>query len=72
MDTTVVATFRYRHEGELARQILKDFGIESILTIDDGGGLLVARPIRLTVLASDAQHAREILGEHELGDGDAA
>ena len=72
MDTVVVATFRYRHEGELARQILKDFGVESILTVDDGGGLLVARPIRLTVLTSDAQHAREILGEHELSDGDAA
>jgi hypothetical protein len=72
MDTKIVATFRYRHEGELAKQILSDFGIESILTVDDGGGLLVARPVRLAVLASEEQRARELLGEHELNDGDAA
>jgi hypothetical protein len=72
MDTKIIAAFRYRHEGELAKQILSDFGIESILTADDAGGLLVARPIRLAVLASDEQRAREVLGEHELNDGDAA
>jgi hypothetical protein len=72
METIIIATFQYRHEGELAKQMLADFGVESILVADDGGGLLVNRPIRLSVLASDEQRAREILGEHELGGGDAA
>jgi hypothetical protein len=69
MDTAIIATFRFRHEGELARQILSDYGIQSVLIADDGGGmrpdLLTMRPIRLSVLATDAQRAREILGEHE-------
>lgn len=72
METKIVATFQYRHEGELAKQILSDFGIESILLADDGGGLLVNRPIRLSVLEADEQRAREVLGEHELNGGDAA
>jgi hypothetical protein len=75
MKTTIVATFRYRHEAELAKQILSDFGIESILLADDSGGmrpeLLMMRPIRLAVLAGDEQRAREVLGEHELNGGDA-
>ena len=72
METKIIATFQYRHEGELAKQMLADFGIESILVSDDGGGLLVNRPIRLSVLASDEERAREVLGEHELNGGDAA
>ena len=72
METKIIASFRYRHEGELAKQLLQDYGIVSILTADDAGGLLAARPIRLAVLASDEQRARELLGEHELSDGDAA
>ena len=68
MSTQVVATFRYRHEAELAQQMLTAPDIFSMVSADDAGGWQpqIAR-VRLLVRAADAQRAREVLGEHELG-----
>jgi hypothetical protein len=65
MRTEVVATFRYRYEGELARQILAEAGIDSVLIADDLGGLrpdiMSANPIRIAVRWDEAERAREVL-----------
>ena len=63
--TTVVARFHYRHEAELARGYLESAGVDSILHIDDAGGMDVGlafvNPARLVVRAEDEERARAVL-----------
>jgi hypothetical protein len=65
-----LATFRYRHEAELAAGFLRDAGIPYRLQIDDAGGIdfgtTFSRPPVLWVRAADEVEARELLG---LDDG---
>ena len=69
MDTEVVATFRYRHEAEMAQQLLAANDIFSMVSTDDAGGWqpVIMPGARLIVRQGDAQRAREVLGEHEVG-----
>ncbi len=64
-DTTIVARFHYRHEGELAQGYLRDAGVESILFVDDAGGadcgLAFVNPGRLVVRCEDEAQAVELL-----------
>ncbi len=64
-DTTIVARFHYRHEGELAQGYLRDAGVESILFVDDAGGadcgLAFVNPGRLVVRLEDEEQAVELL-----------
>ena len=72
-DTTVVATFAYRHEAEFARETLRAAGIDSVLIADDAGGayagLSFTRPVRLLVHNDDLDQARAVL-QQEAGEGD--
>jgi hypothetical protein len=63
MDTTVVATFRYRHEAEMARSFLEMEGITAMVATDDAGGTYpgILSPVRVIVRAEDADRARDIL-----------
>jgi hypothetical protein len=72
MRTIVVASYRFRHEGEQARGYLADAGIGSLLHTDDG-----VRPradndyertsrldaVQLFVRADDAARARALLDD---------
>jgi hypothetical protein len=61
----ILATFRYRHEAELAAGFLLDAGIPYRLQIDDAGGVdfgtTFSRPPVLWVRAADEAEARELL-----------
>ena len=63
--TTVVARFHYRHEAELAHGYLEGAGVDSVLHVDDAGGMDVGlsfvNPARLVVRAEDEEQAREVL-----------
>jgi hypothetical protein len=65
--TVVVATYRYRHEGEVARTWLESAGIPCILVADDAGGfrpeIMTANPVRILVREEDAEDARELLAD---------
>ena len=66
MDSPVVlATFRYRHEAELARGVLEDEGIPSVLEVDDAGGsyagMSFSSSARLRVRPDDEERARSAL-----------
>lgn len=64
-DPVVIATFRYRHEAEFAQGILRDAGIPSVLSADDGGGsyagLTLSGSPRLLVAQGDVERAKEVL-----------
>jgi hypothetical protein len=64
-----IAQFTDYIEADLAKQLLDDFGIESVVTGQNAGnvfsGVLAAQDIRLQVPESQAQKAREILESHE-------
>jgi hypothetical protein len=63
METTVVATFTYRHEAEMARSFLELEGIEAMVATDDAGGAypgIISRA-RVIVRSEDADAAREVL-----------
>ena len=64
-DTTIVARFHYRHEGELAQGYLRGVGVESILFMDDAGGadcgMAFVNPGRLVVRLEDEVEAVELL-----------
>jgi hypothetical protein len=63
--TVIVARFHYRHEGELAHGYLESADVDSILHIDDAGGMDVGlafvNPARLVVRAEDEERARQVL-----------
>ncbi|HEY6214870.1 MAG TPA: DUF2007 domain-containing protein [Vicinamibacterales bacterium] len=62
---TIVRTFGYRQEAELARGALRAAGIEAVVTSDDAGGLRPAmgwaNGVRLLVRAADVAAATELL-----------
>jgi hypothetical protein len=63
--TVIVARFHYRHEGELAHGYLESADVDSILHIDDAGGMDVGlafvNPARLVVRVEDEERARQVL-----------
>jgi|TARA_B100000378_G_scaffold243560_1_gene213443 hypothetical protein len=63
--TAIVARFHYRHEAELAHGYLESAKVDSILHIDDAGGMDVGlafvNPARLVVRAEDEERARQVL-----------
>jgi hypothetical protein len=65
IQTTVVARFHYRHEGELAHGYLESAGVDSALLIDDAGGMDVGlafvNPARVMVRTEDEARARAVL-----------
>jgi hypothetical protein len=67
LDTRVVATFKYRHEAEVARSFLEMEGIESVLATDDAGGAYPGAllPARIIVREEDADRALEVLARSE-------
>ena len=64
-ETTVVATFAYRHEAEMARGYLEDAGIPVVMVAGDAAGIELgfAAPYRarIAVRKEDAEEAREVL-----------
>ena len=65
ISTTIVARFHYRHEAELAHGYLESAGVNSILHIDDAGGMDVGltfvNPARIVVRVEDEERARQVL-----------
>ncbi len=65
ISTTIVARFHYRHEAEMAHGYLESAGVNSILLIDDAGGMDVGlafvNPARIVVRVEDEERARQVL-----------
>ncbi|MCH7857263.1 MAG: DUF2007 domain-containing protein [Gemmatimonadetes bacterium] len=65
ISTTIVARFHYRHEAEMAHGYLESAGVNSILHIDDAGGMDVGlafvNPARIVVRVEDEERARQVL-----------
>ncbi len=74
--TSVVARFHYRHEAELAHGFLESAGVDSILRIDDAGGMDVGlafvNPARIVVRAEDEERARLVLVDAGMLEGPSA
>lgn len=70
MRTVVVATFQYRYEAELSRDILQHAGIEAVVSADDAGGmeLIAIRPVRLLVAEEEAEAAFALLHDAVVQD----
>lgn len=66
LNTEIIATFRYRHDGELARELLHGAGINSVLIADREAADTARPPVRVAVRTYDALRARELLGENEI------
>jgi tRNA threonylcarbamoyladenosine modification (KEOPS) complex Pcc1 subunit len=64
-DLVVLQTYLYRREAEMARSVLEAFGIESMLSADDLGGVGVGADLdeglKLLVRAEDVADARDAL-----------
>jgi hypothetical protein len=64
-ETVAVAVFHYRHEGEIARGYLTDADIDSVLLVDDTGGITLglafSNPARLMVRTVELEEARAVL-----------
>ncbi len=64
---TLIRTYSYRHQAELAQTLLATEGIESTIQADDCGGLGIGLSfsggVRVYVDAVDAEHALGILNE---------
>ena len=63
---TLVKTFLYRHEAEAAKGLLKEEGIEAIVSADDAGGYVPTASlgmgnVKLFVDETYAANAKEIL-----------
>ncbi len=62
---TKVRTFLYRHEAEMAKELLEKEGIEVLISSDDHGGirpsLAYAGGVDLLVKKEDASQAKELL-----------
>ena len=65
ISTTIVARFHYRHEAEMAHGYLESAGVNSMLHIDDAGGMDVGlafvNPARIVVRVEDEERARQVL-----------
>lgn len=75
--SAVAASYRHRHEAEMARGYLEDDGIPVALAVDDAGGAyagltLSARPARVLVRHEDLERARRLLAEAGLTGESAA
>ena len=68
METEVVATFRYRHEAELAQQMLAAHDIFSMVAADDAGGWQpwIMADVRLIVRVADALMPAAGIGDESL------
>jgi len=68
-NTVVVKTFLHKHEAEMARGLLKDNDIQSVVLADDGGGsypgLSFGSMIKLAVRETDAPKAKDVLKQME-------
>ena len=65
-DLVLIKTFLYRHEAESAQGLLKELGIEAIISADDVGGAypnasLGMGNVKLLVQELDAPKAKEFL-----------
>lgn len=76
--SAVAASYRHRHEAELAAGYLEDAGVRTAVHADDAGGayaglLLAANPARVLVREEELRRARRLLVEagltEEGGDG---
>lgn len=71
MQTVLLRTYRFRHEGDFHRAVLEAAGIRSVLVGDDAGGLgphiMSANPIRLFVSEDEASAAEQALAEEVEG-----
>ena len=60
-----IRRFLYRHEAEMAKELLEGQGIKVLLNIDDGGGtrpqLAYSGGAALLVMEEDVQKARDLL-----------
>ncbi len=65
-----VASFRYRHEADMALALLEDEGIGGVVVADDVGGMYPALLGRARVLVAepDADQARAVLADLEADD----
>ena len=61
----VIATFTYRHDAEYAQGFLEDAEIQSLLHVDDAGGVVpsvgFSSPARLAVRPEDVEKALQVL-----------
>lgn len=68
---TQIRTFLYRHEAEMAKELLEGQGIKVLLSIDDAGGtrpqLAYSGGAVILVMEEDAQRARDLLN-HAFGE----
>jgi hypothetical protein len=74
-DLTTIRTFPNDAEAALAQAVLDANGISSVLVGDNAGGMMpwlnTLHPVRLAVLASDVDLARELLdGPTAEGEGE--
>lgn len=70
-ETTVVATFSARHDAEIAKSYLADHGISSFVRADDVHvPLQLTEGVKLVVMQSQAQVARDTLTDADLIPGD--
>jgi hypothetical protein len=64
---TEIRTFLYRHDAEMAKELLEGQGIEVLLSIDDAGGtrpqLAYSGGAALLVKEEDSQKARDLLNQ---------
>jgi len=65
-DLITIRLFYYKHEAELAKEILSKQGIESIIKADDCGGMrphltLGTAGVQLLIKKEDFERAKEIL-----------
>lgn len=77
-DSVLVAHFATRPEAEMAAELLRSEGIESLVSRDDAGGaypvLDLVPGVRLRVTPENEARARELLDSHlaaDLSDADA-
>ena len=66
-----IRSFLYRHEAEMAKELLEGQGIKVLLSIDDGGGtrpeLAYSVGANLLVMEQDVQKAQDLLN-HAFGE----
>jgi len=64
-ELVVLNTYIYRREAEMAHSVLEAFGIESMLSADDLGGVGVGADldegVKLLVRPGDVENARDAL-----------
>ena len=70
-DLVCVKTYLYRHEAEIDQAYLEPYGVRSIVSAEDAGGMqphlaFGMGGVKLLVLEDDAEKARELL---ESGEG---